>query len=566
MSEIHKAAKAGNIRLIGQLLSQGAELECHGDDGETPLMTACMSERAGNEVAQLLLDSGADLNARAKGTYREGMTLLALAIPEASLCKINLLIESGADLSAVMPSGYTLLTLAACADRMDVFGLLLSKGAPINGESSHNESALSVLSRNGRFAEIGKLLELGADAKPLEWTTMHRAVALGSMTEIAACLEKGENIEALDFWERTPFLLSLQTGDVKRSELLLDGGANRGAKGRCGKTPMQCPVVLDDAVMIEWLVSEGFDINAEDDFGHTALVDAAECGAVACFHALIAAGAEWEKVVQHRNPLIANVEHPEIAKTLIALGADPSKLQADILRKLMGLETMDELPVGKEDFLRDVTRRFGNANPERMGSPFWEAMVHCGWNGYVAGKQFGYCAFDEGKPVWCHDRFGMSLTILPDGRFVQIAGEHEDSYDPDFCIYNDVFVHDGKGGIEIFGYPKGVFPPTDFHSATLVGEWIYILGNLGYPEARQELGYRMPVFRLRVGTWEMERMVVSGESPGWIYEHKAEIQGNGIRISGGKVLAVDADGKSSITDNASEWHLDLTTFVWKFLD
>lgn len=87
-----------------------------------------------------------------------------------------------------------------------------------------------------------------------------------------------------------------------------------------------------------------------------------------------------------------------------------------------------------------------------MGNP-----VRCGWNGWQAGQQFCFSSYGENKPVWSHDRFGMSLTILPDGRFVQIAGEHEDPYDPDFCIYNDVFVHDGKGGIEIYGYPMEVF-------------------------------------------------------------------------------------------------------------
>jgi hypothetical protein len=35
-------------------------------------------------------------------------------------------------------------------------------------------------------------------------------------------------------------------------------------------------------------------------------------------------------------------------------------------------------------------------------------------------------------------RFGQSLTFLPDGRAVQIGGEHVDFYYPVFCIYNDV--------------------------------------------------------------------------------------------------------------------------------
>jgi hypothetical protein len=41
-----------------------------------------------------------------------------------------------------------------------------------------------------------------------------------------------------------------------------------------------------------------------------------------------------------------------------------------------------------------------------------------------------------------------SLTLLPDGRAIQIGGEHEDYYDPDFCIYNDVFVHEPDRSID----------------------------------------------------------------------------------------------------------------------
>ena len=57
---------------------------------------------------------------------------------------------------------------------------------------------------------------------------------------------------------------------------------------------------------------------------------------------------------------------------------------------------------------------------------------------------------------------GQSQTELPDGRLICVAGEHEDSYDPDFHIYNDVVVFDPSGEYEIYGYPQNVFPPTDF--------------------------------------------------------------------------------------------------------
>ena len=88
--------------------------------------------------------------------------------------------------------------------------------------------------------------------------------------------------------------------------------------------------------------------------------------------------------------------------------------------------------------------------------------------GYVANKHFGGPSSLDAGPVWCAQRFGQTVTLLPDGRAVQIAGEHEDHYDPDFTIYNDVFVHEPDGTIRIFGYPEAVFPPTDFHTATLV--------------------------------------------------------------------------------------------------
>ncbi len=35
---------------------------------------------------------------------------------------------------------------------------------------------------------------------------------------------------------------------------------------------------------------------------------------------------------------------------------------------------------------------------------------------------------------WTNQRFGQTTTVLPDGRTLAIAGEHEDSYDPDFWI------------------------------------------------------------------------------------------------------------------------------------
>jgi len=147
---------------------------------------------------------------------------------------------------------------------------------------------------------------------------------------------------------------------------------------------------------------------------------------------------------------------------------------------------------------------------------------------------------------------------------VQIAGEHEDSYDPDFCIYNDVFVHHPDGRIQVFGYPRDVFPPTDFHTATLVGDFIYIVGNLGYQEARRP--GTTPVYRLALRTMEIQALATSGPAPSWIHRHRADLLQGGteILVSAGTVIVGDGED-ASYEPNTERFVLDLRSGAWQRL-
>ena len=210
-----------------------------------------------------------------------------------------------------------------------------------------------------------------------------------------------------------------------------------------------------------------------------------------------------------------------------------------------------------EVFSRGAQRRFGTSNPERMDDPFWMAMVRSGISAWLARTQFSDNPSSIEHPVWCAERFGQSISFLPDGRIIQIAGEHEDGYDPDFCIYNDVFVHYPDGRIEIYGYPEAVFPPTDFHTATLVGDTIYLIGSLGYRHQRV-LG-ETPVFALDTRTLRITRLKTSGDSPGSIYRHRAVLTPTGrIRVFGGRI----EHGEDAHRDNDAMFELDLAQWVW----
>jgi hypothetical protein len=412
------------------------------------------------------------------------------------------------------------------------------------------------MSRNPNHAD-------GPSGKKPPWTPLHQAVAKGTLAEVESIIKAGADLEAVDSCDRTPFLLSVEEGDVAKAAFLFAHGANRHARGHCEKPVTHYPIGRDDVRMMQWLIRQGFEVDLKDEFDDTALKNAVEAGALGCFRVLLEAGANWREPDSFGDPLIRSANHPEIIGTLIELGQDAGKLEPGPLRDLIGLGTLDHLPVTKEEFLKDRTRRFGTANPERMDVPFWHAMVRCGWAGYAAADQFDEGSGDRENPVWSHNRFGMSLTPLEDGRYIQIAGEHEDGYDPDFCIYNDVIVHDGKGGFEILGYPEDVFPPTDFHSATLVGPWIYIIGNLGYSHAREVQSCVTPVFRLDVETYRIERVITKGQSPGWIHKHQAELRDGCIHLSGGEILTLNDDGKSAIRTNETNYVLDLADLTWR---
>jgi ankyrin repeat protein len=605
-SPLHSAAKAGDLLEIRRLLDAGADIEAVDErSGHTPLMAACLSPRAGVEAMAILLERGAkvDVCTRvpakeepeededlvpelseemlegleldpgmlevlragmniAKTLPKESDPLIAEAVRHGNLQKIRLLLEHGADASYRSSQGYTLLTHCAHSGGMEMVRLLVDAGAPLDGISDWGESALSVRSRIGKFDEIRQLLEMGADPSPLKWSPLHHAVALGSLDEMKHLLEDGADPEERDGWERTAFLLSIHAGDPAKAAMLLDHGATSNVCGRCGKTPLMFALDRDDPLTLQWLIDLGLDLNQTDEFKNTALMEAAEQGAVACFRLLDAAGADWSLKDHTDQGLVEKASHPEIVNILLERGEDLADLEDEVLRDFIGLGTADELEVSHEDYLNGRFRRFGTSNPERMRVPFWDAMVRCGWGAWKAADSFGDSSFGRGNPVWCHDRFGMSLTRLPDGRFIQVAGEHEDSYDPDFCIYNDVIVHDGSGGFEIFGYPENLFPPTDFHSATLVGSWLYLIGNLGYAKTRAAAGYQTQVFRLHIGTMVIERVEATGDSPGWIHSHTAVLDDGLIRISGGKVIHSTPDGESEIVDLEGNWAFDIAAARW----
>lgn len=570
IAELSRLLRHNDINGLHELLHVQREagdlnLEIRGRRGRTPLMLAAAESGCDAAMMRVLLEAGAD-PLRTSSTQAGGEeTALSLAIKSGQLAKISLLLEFGASLRYRRTGGYDALLDASFGRYTSglpaLLTFLLEHGAPLDGRSDYDETALHNLAREGRFAALRVLLEANADAEPLQWNTLMYAIALGSLPEMAAAVAAGAGLETRDSCERTPWLLAVHSGDTAKADWLRQRGADVTARGRCRKPAVFYAIETGHIAMLQWLLHNGFSAEDSDEFGTTALVHAVEFKILAAVEVLLQAGAAVDWEYEGRTALYHARDH-DIAHRLVRAGAATSSLPDSAQRALVGLPAATDqylITPSAAAFAADRLPRFGTTNPEMRESEFCLSMIVAGSNAYTARSLFPAQTAAPPGPVWSAERFGQSLTLLPDGRIVRIGGEHEDFYDPDFCIYNDVFVHHPDGRIQLFCYPAAVFPPTDFHSATLVGHDIILIGALGYPERRQS-GVT-PVFALDTRSFAIRPLAVQGIPPGWIYEHHAVRRGHTIEITGGRRVDV-RQGEEEHCDNSCRFVLDLEQMAW----
>lgn len=135
----------------------------------------------------------------------------------------------------------------------------------------------------------------------------------------------------------------------------------------------------------------------------------------------------------------------------------------DLLKGYRQEEASDLFQITSEQYVtdRDANKR-GTANPSVMNNPFWLFQIRPGGlPAWKARTDFGNAEdpfADSEDPVWSFIRFGATGSKLPDGRVVCIGGEHEDGYDPDFCIYNGKYFHKFQPPTKIHINPPSLIP------------------------------------------------------------------------------------------------------------
>uniref|UniRef100_A0A2D4J487 Uncharacterized protein n=1 Tax=Micrurus lemniscatus lemniscatus TaxID=129467 RepID=A0A2D4J487_MICLE len=167
-AELNTAVKNGDLKLVRQLLEDGADINAKVENGWTPLHSAV--QRNSKEIVKFLLENGADPLARKDN----GATPFILAGMTGNVKLLKLFLDKGSSINECDINGFTAFMEAACYGREKALRFLYKKGADVNQRREVDENkkavkkggatALMDAARHGHFALVKILIkEMGAD-------------------------------------------------------------------------------------------------------------------------------------------------------------------------------------------------------------------------------------------------------------------------------------------------------------------------------------------------------------------------------------------------------------------
>ncbi len=249
------AVKTDDVQQARELLEQGADARVRDRAGNGLLHLASSAE-----MAQLLLESGADLHAQ----NNLGETPFALAMEEARLDVLEALLEAGLDVNAFDSLGETPLFAAHDAD---VAALLIAHGADVHACNSRGRTALMDAFKGEDVLRV--LIEAGASpaARDNEGNTALHFVSDGDALQYL--VQCGADINALNDRGESPLLSAVLRQDCTTCPgVLLALGANPNLRDQKGWTALMYALARHDTDMVRLLQGCGANFSADD---HTLL-------------------------------------------------------------------------------------------------------------------------------------------------------------------------------------------------------------------------------------------------------------------------------------------------------
>ncbi len=239
-------------------------------DGETALMLACRCYRQENrlELVKLLLENGADVNAKTSFGY----TALMFAATDSRDNErvIRLLLENGADVNCQNKNGETALMYACISNGYNAIVDMLEYNADIELVSKEGFTALGFVCWKRDYPDIVRLLiEHGAKIDSGEYLPLFGACIHGHTKSVRVLLECGANVNKQSRGGVTALMCACKNGEVEAVKLLLKHGADVNISNEDGATALMYACARGDVYLMGLLIESGASVYAKTNNGIT---------------------------------------------------------------------------------------------------------------------------------------------------------------------------------------------------------------------------------------------------------------------------------------------------------
>ena len=224
---IQDAIRAHDITALKQSL-QTSKQNIHKREipgGPTPLMLAVADPKTPVEIINLLIASGADIEAR----DNDGRTPLMWAVWKGNATSTRVLIKHSARLEARDNKQLTPLLWASQGDNKETLAALIEAGAQINAVNQYGLTALSYAAEAGNIPQARILLDAGLvihgqteDGEKI----LDRAVRSGSPAMVQFFIDRGVNVNFINDFGKNILTSAVSSPNPQIINLLIKAGLN----------------------------------------------------------------------------------------------------------------------------------------------------------------------------------------------------------------------------------------------------------------------------------------------------------------------------------------------------